>query len=65
MVGTAGAIEPGTAYRLSVRLTIAMLFMLAVDLSRRDGLGWGRSLGAGTVIIAITTLVIWLESHVH
>jgi hypothetical protein len=54
-----------TGYRLSVRLTIAMLFWLAVSLSRRDGLSWRRALVAGLVIISITVAVIWLESHVH
>jgi hypothetical protein len=54
-----------TAYRLSIRVTIAMLFGLAVTLGRREGLGWGRALAAGAVIIAVTTVVIWLESLVH
>ena len=53
------------AYRFSVRLTIAMLFALAVMLSRRDGLSRGRAAVAGLVIIAIAIGVIWLESHVH
>lgn len=52
-------------YALSVRVTIAMLFALAVTLSRRDGLPWKRAFVAGLVIIAITTGVIWLESQVH
>lgn len=55
----------GRGYRLSVRLTIALLFGLAVMLSRRDGLPWGRALVAGLVIIAVTVGVIWLESRVH
>jgi hypothetical protein len=55
----------GTAYRLSVRLTLAMLFWLAVSLSRRDGLSWKRAIIAGLIIIAIAVVVIWLESHVH
>jgi hypothetical protein len=42
-----------------------MLFGLAVTLGRREGLGWGRALAAGAVIIAVTTVVIWLESLVH
>jgi VIT1/CCC1 family predicted Fe2+/Mn2+ transporter len=52
-------------FRLSVRLTLVMLFGLAVTLSRRDGLSWRRSILAGLVIIAIAILVIWLESLVH
>jgi hypothetical protein len=52
-------------YRLSVRLTIAMLFGLAVMLSRRDGLSWVRAVVAGLVIIALASGVIWLESRVH
>lgn len=54
-----------TGYRFSVRLTLAMLFALAVTLSRREGLRWKRALVAGVVIIAVTVGVIWLESHVH
>jgi hypothetical protein len=53
------------AYRLSVRLTIALLFGLAVMLSRRDGLSWARAVVAGLVIIAVAICVIWLESRVH
>jgi hypothetical protein len=53
------------AYRLSIRVTIGLLFGLAVTLGRREGLGWGRALAAGAVIIAVTTVVIWLESLVH
>jgi hypothetical protein len=60
-----GAVADLTAYRLSVRLTIAMLFALAVTLSRRDGLPWGRSVVAGLVIVGIAIAVTWLESQVH
>jgi hypothetical protein len=60
-----GVVEPDTGYRWSVRITIAMLFALAVTLSRRDGLGWGRASSAGIVIVAVTIVVIYLESHVH
>lgn len=54
-----------TGYRSSVRLTVVLLFGLAVSLSRRDGLPWTRALVAGLVIIAVAVVVIWLESHVH
>jgi hypothetical protein len=54
-----------TGYRFSVRLTISMLFTLAVSLSRRNGLPWKRAVIAGLVIIAIAVGVIWLEAHVH
>jgi hypothetical protein len=54
-----------TGYRLSVRLTIALLFWLAVSLGRRDGLTWPRSVVAGVVIILIAVGVIWLESQLH
>jgi len=60
-----GTISVETGYRLGVRLTLALLFTLAVTLSRRDGLAWNRALAAGAVIIAVTIVVIWLESHVH
>jgi uncharacterized membrane protein len=60
-----GTISVATGYRLGVRLTLALLFTLAVTLSRRDGLAWNRALAAGAVIIAVTIVVIWLESHVH
>jgi len=53
------------AYQFSVRLTIALLFALAIALSRREGLSWGRSLIAGLVIIVIAIVVITLESLVH
>lgn len=58
-------IEVDTGYRLSIRLSIALLFWLAVSLSRRDGLSWKRALVAGLVIIVIAVFVIWLESNVH
>jgi hypothetical protein len=54
-----------TAYQLSVRLTIVLLFVLAVSLSRRDGLSWGRAVIAGLVIIGVAIVVITLESGVH
>ena len=55
----------GRAYRLSVRLTIALLFGLAVMLSRREGLSWARAAVAGLAIILVAIGVIWLESRVH
>ena len=64
-LAAAGAIAADTAYRLGVRLTLALLFGLAVMLSRRDGLGWNRAIVAGGVIIALTIVVIWLEANVH
>lgn len=54
-----------TGFRLSVRLTIAMLFGLALTLGRRDGLSWRRAAVAGLVIIAVAVVVIWLEAQVH
>lgn len=60
-----GVIAADTGYRLSVRLTIVLLFAIAVVLSRRDGLSWRRALIAGLVIIAIAIMVILLESQVH
>ncbi|HEX5951398.1 MAG TPA: hypothetical protein VFZ96_10380 [Actinomycetota bacterium] len=65
LLATSGVVSVGTGYRLSVRVTIAMLFALAVLLSRRDGLPWRRAIVAGIVIIAIAVAVIWLESRVH
>jgi hypothetical protein len=59
------AVSVDTGYRLSVRLTIGLLFALAVMLGRRDGLPWSRAIGAGVAIIAVATVIIWLESHVH
>ena len=59
------AVSVDTGYRLSVRLTIALLFALAVMLGRRDELPWSRAIGAGVAIIAVATVIIWLESHVH
>jgi hypothetical protein len=53
------------AYQFSVRLTIALLFALAISLSRREGLSWSRALIAGLVIIVIAIVVITLESLVH
>jgi hypothetical protein len=64
-LAAAGTISVESGYRLGVRLTLALLFALAVTLGRRDGLAWNRALAAGAVIIAVTIVVIWLESHVH
>jgi hypothetical protein len=64
-LAAAGAISVSSGYRFGVRLTLASLFGLAVLLSRRDGLSWSRALTAGLVIIALTIVVIWLESNVH
>jgi hypothetical protein len=64
-LAAADVVALDTGYRLSVRLTIALLFWLAVSLSRRDGLTWMRSVVAGVVIIAIAVAVIWLESQLH
>ena len=41
-------IEVDTGYRLAVRLTIALLFGLAVTLSRRDGLPGGARCTPGS-----------------
>lgn len=60
-----GVIDLESAYQLGVRLTIALLFFLAVSLSRREGLPWGRALVAGLAIIGIAIVVITLESRVH
>jgi hypothetical protein len=65
ILGTSGALADATAYRLSIRLTIALLFVLAVLLSRLDGLSWRRALVAGATIIAVAVVVIWLEAKVH
>ena len=54
-----------TAYAASVRLTMAMLFIVTVALGRRDGLGWARSTVSGVAIVATTVLITWLETHVH
>jgi len=64
-LAAAGAISVSSGYRFGVRLTLASLFGLAVLLSRRDGLSWSRALTAALVIIALTIVVIWLESNVH
>jgi hypothetical protein len=58
-------IDQNKAYTLSIRLSIGLLFVLAVSVSRRDGLTWGRALVAGAVIIAIAAIVITLESMIH
>ena len=65
VLATWGVVAVETGYRLSVRITIAMLFTIAVSLSRRNGLGWARALTAGLVIVAATIVVIYLESRVH
>jgi hypothetical protein len=59
------ALSTDTGYRMSVRLTLGMLFALAVAVGRRDGLSWTRSLIAGLVILGATVGVIWLESLLH
>jgi hypothetical protein len=64
-LAAAGSISVDSGYRFGVRLTLALLFGLAVMLSRRDGLAWNRALVAGVVIIAVTIVVIWLEANVH
>jgi hypothetical protein len=64
-LAAADVVALDTGYRLSVRLTIALLFWLAVSLGRRDGLTWPRSLVAGVIIILIAVAVIWLESQLH
>lgn len=65
LLAAAGTITVESGYQLGVRLTLALLFVLAVMLSRRDGLAWNRAFAAGAVIIVVTIVVIWLESHVH
>jgi hypothetical protein len=60
-----GVVPVARGYQLSIRSTLAMLFVLALTLGRRDGLSWGRSLAAGGSIIVVATAVIVLESMVH
>jgi hypothetical protein len=64
-LAAAGVISVSSGYRFGVRLTLASLFGLAVLLSRRHGLSWSRALTAALAIMAVTIVVIWLESHVH
>jgi len=61
-LGVVGALDQSAAYRSSVGLTLVALFLLAVGLCRRDGLSWGRTIAAGTAILAGTSLVIYLEA---
>ena len=65
LLAASGVVSVHTSYQLSVRLTMAMLFVLAVSLSRRDGLPWKRAVLAGLAIVAVTVAVTWLESQVH
>jgi hypothetical protein len=65
VLALSNVVEVETAYRLSVRLTLAMLFVLTVALSRSAGLGWLRALLSGAVIIVVTVAITWLETHVH
>jgi hypothetical protein len=65
VLAASGMISVESGYTLGVRLTLGLLFTLAVMLSRRDGLAWSRALVAGSVIIAVTISVIWLEAHIH
>jgi hypothetical protein len=65
LLALSGLLELQTAYRLSVRLTMGALFVLAVALSRREGLGWRRSIVSGVVILAVTITIAWLETQVH
>lgn len=65
LLAGAGVISVDSGYRAAVRVTLTMLFVLAVMLSRRNGLAWSRALVAGATIIAVTIVVIWLESQVH
>lgn len=60
----AGLLAIPDAYRVSVRVTLLALFVLATTLCRRDGLSWPRSLGAGAGILAATSVVIVLEAAV-
>jgi hypothetical protein len=64
LLGAFEVVSPATAYRASLLTTLAGLFLLATALCRRDGLGWGRSLGAGAGILAATSVVIALEAWV-
>jgi hypothetical protein len=64
-LGSTDVVSTETGYRMSVRLTLGMLFVLAVAVGRRDGLSWTRSLVAGAVILGATIGVIWLESLLH
>jgi hypothetical protein len=58
-------LELESAYRLSVRLTMGVLFVLTVALSRREGLGWRRSIVSGGLILVVTITIAWLETQVH
>jgi hypothetical protein len=61
----ANAIMLAAAYRLSVRLAMATLLVLAVALSRREGLGWRRSIASGVLLVGVTIVITWLETRVH
>jgi hypothetical protein len=65
LLAALNALSFDDGYRLSVRLTMALLFGLAVALGRRDGLPWPRAAAAGVIIISIAGIMIWLESLVH
>ncbi len=63
-LGAAGALSQSTAYLVSVRVTLLALFVLAAALCRREGLSWGRSLGAAAGILVATSVVIVLEAMI-
>jgi hypothetical protein len=65
VLALSNVLEPQAAYRLSVRLTLALLFVLTIALSRSEGLGWVRSIVSGVAIIVVTVAITWLETHVH
>jgi hypothetical protein len=65
VLSLSNVVELETAYRLSVRCTLAMLFGLTVALSRSEGLGWVRAALSGAVILCVTITITWLETHVH
>ena len=59
-----GVVDLSSGYRLSVGLTVAALFVLAIAFCVRDGLSWSRSLVAALAIVAATAVVIYLEALV-
>ena len=60
-----GLLDDGAGLRAAIAMGVLSLAAFAVREARAAGLGWGRSLGLATVLLAAGAGLLWLEVSLH
>lgn len=65
LLATLGLFGERTGLRAAIAASVLSLAAFAVREARAAGLGWGRSLGVATVLLAAGVGLLWLEVSLH